>query len=90
MYRAALEGLLGFNVQGAALALNPCIPRGWPGFEIAFRHGRTLYEIAVQNPGGSGHGIARATLDGVDVEPKGLRIPLLDDGASHRVNVVLA
>ncbi len=89
MYRAALEGLLGLRIQGAVLALDPCVPRAWPGFEIAYRHGRTLYEINVQNPAGTGHGIARATLDGLDIEPKELRIPLTDDGTTHRVNVVL-
>jgi len=89
MYRATLEGLLGLRIQGAALTLDPCVPRAWPGFEIAYRHGRTLYEITVQNSAGTGHGIARATLDGLDIEPKELRIPLKDDGTTHRVNVVL-
>jgi len=89
MYRATLEGLLGLRIQGAVLTLDPCVPRAWPGFEIAYRHGRTLYEITVQNSAGTGHGIARATLDGLDIEPKELRIPLKDDGTTHRVNVVL-
>ncbi len=34
MYRAGLEWILGFRLQGAALLLDPCIPRAWPGFEI--------------------------------------------------------
>ncbi len=36
MYRVALEWLLGFRLQGNNLVLDPCIPRGWPGFEITF------------------------------------------------------
>ena len=50
MYRVALEGLLGFQLHGATLALDPCIPRNWPGFEIAFRYRSARYEIAVKNP----------------------------------------
>src|SRR5271156_4871992 len=50
MYRVALEGLLGFHLQGANLVLDPCLPRGWPGFEIVFRYRSARYEIAVKNP----------------------------------------
>ncbi len=64
MYRVALEGLLGFHVQGASLLLDPCIPRAWPGFEIAFRHRSARYEIAVENPHGVCRGLVSLTLDG--------------------------
>ena len=57
MYRVALEGLLGFRLQGANLALDPCIPRSWPGFEIAFRYRSARYEIAVENPLGVCRGV---------------------------------
>jgi cyclic beta-1,2-glucan synthetase len=89
MYRVALEGLLGLKKEGAALVFNPCIPRAWPGFEIRFRHGKTMYDIAVQNRNGAGRGVTHITLDGVDIDASGMRIPLQDDGATHRVSVVL-
>jgi cyclic beta-1,2-glucan synthetase len=89
MYRAILEGLLGLTVEGTSLILNPSIPRAWPEFGIRYRYGKTLYDIAVQNPDGAGHGITRATLDGVDIEAKEARFALHDDGLTHRVNVVL-
>ena len=38
MYRAGLEWILGFRLRGAALHIDPCIPRAWRGFEIAFRY----------------------------------------------------
>jgi cyclic beta-1,2-glucan synthetase len=90
MYRVALEWCLGFRVQGAALLLDPCIPRHWPGFEITFRHGSARYDIIVENPDTVCRGVAGATLDGNTLAgtPK-LLVPLLDDGAVHIVRVVL-
>jgi cyclic beta-1,2-glucan synthetase len=89
MYRVVLEGLLGLKVEGESLLLNPCIPRAWPGFQMTFRHGKAVYEIAVENPHGAGQGVTHIALDGVDIEPKGARIPLKDDGATHHLRVIL-
>jgi cyclic beta-1,2-glucan synthetase len=90
MYRVALEGLLGFRVQGANLVLDPCIPRGWPGFEIAFRYRSARYEIAVKNPHDVCRGVLSITLDDeILAESEKCLIPLADDGHTHRVRVVL-
>jgi cyclic beta-1,2-glucan synthetase len=88
MYRVALEWLLGFRVQGTNLALDPCIPRGWPGFEISFRHGSSRYDISVENPLGVSRGVLAIKLDGEILKGKTL-IPLADDGATHKVQIVL-
>jgi cyclic beta-1,2-glucan synthetase len=90
IYRVALEWLLGFRVQGDGLILDPCIPRSWPRFEIAYRHGATRYDIVVENPLGVCRGILTTKLDGqvVTVE-KARPIALLDDGATHRLEIVL-
>jgi cyclic beta-1,2-glucan synthetase len=90
MYRAGLEGILGFRVQGANLLLAPCIPASWPRFEIVFRYGSARYDILIENPRGVSHGIALAELDGTAL-PSGsqTRIPLVDDGAAHSLRVVL-
>jgi cyclic beta-1,2-glucan synthetase len=88
MYRVALEGLLGFHLQGTNLVLDPCIPRGWPGFEIVFRYRSARYEIAVKNPHGVCRGVLSITVDDVAGSEKGL-ISLADDGITHRVQVVL-
>ena len=90
MYRVALEGLLGFRLQGRNLALDPCIPRNWPGFEIAFRYRSARYEIAVENPRGVCRGVFSVTLDGkLMAESKEVLVPLTDDGATHRVSLIL-
>ena len=88
MYRAGLESVLGFQVQGTHLQLHPCIPKNWPGFDITYRHRTATYQIKVENRGGLGHGVAQLYLDQHSIDPvKG--IPLLDDGSRHEVLVVL-
>ena len=89
MYRAGLERILGFRVQGTSLLLDPCIPRAWPGFEIIFRHGTARYEIHVENPGGVSRGIAHVELDGAALCGAQARVTLADDGQTHHVRVVL-
>ncbi len=90
MYRAALEGLLGFNLRAESLELDPCIPHDWPGFEISFRHRSARYEIVVENPRGVCRGVVAVTLDGEAVaESRMLAVPLVDDGATHKVLVVM-
>jgi cyclic beta-1,2-glucan synthetase len=89
MYRAGLEWILGFRVQGELLHLDPCIPKAWPGFDIVFRHHTARYEIHVENPDGVSHGIAHADLDGVALPAAGACVKLADDGKTHRVRVVL-
>jgi cyclic beta-1,2-glucan synthetase len=88
LYRAGLEAILGFHKQGSALAIDPCIPRDWKGFEIVYRHGDTKYQIAVANPTGVCRGVASVSLDGRRLSP-GATIPLTDDGREHQVQVVL-
>jgi cyclic beta-1,2-glucan synthetase len=90
MYRAALEWLLGLKVQGENLILDPCIPHDWPEFAIAFRHRSTRYEIAVENPLGVNRGILAAKLDGKMLAGEKVSfIPLVDDGKTHQLRVIL-
>ena len=89
MYRAGLESLLGFRLQGAELLVDPCIPSTWPNFGILFRYHSARYDIRVDNPHGVSCGVVRAEVDGVALPGHRARIPLADDGATHRVRIVL-
>jgi cyclic beta-1,2-glucan synthetase len=88
LYRAGLEWILGFRKRGSTLRIDPCIPRKWKRFEITYRHGGTLYRIAVENPEHVCRGVARVSLDGTLLAGDAL-VPLSDDGGEHRVEVVL-
>jgi cyclic beta-1,2-glucan synthetase len=88
LYRAGLEWMLGFRKRGSALSIDPCIPRSWKGFEVTYRHGRTLYRITVENPKRVGSGVSRISLDGATLQG-GTLVPLSDDGREHRIDVVI-
>jgi cellobiose phosphorylase len=87
MYRVGLESILGLTRRGDCFAIAPCIPRSWPGFSVRWRHGLSTYEIEVENPGHVTGGVAEAKLDGVLVDARA--IPLVDDGGTHRLAVVM-
>jgi cyclic beta-1,2-glucan synthetase len=90
MYRIALEWLLGFRLQGTTLVLDPCIPRGWPSFEITFRYRSTRYEISVDNPLGVCGGVVAIKLDGLLLTVnKKASVQLIDDSATHKIQIVL-
>jgi cyclic beta-1,2-glucan synthetase len=87
MYQAAVQALLGLRRSGDTLSINPCIPAVWPEYSLEWRVGRSRYCFVVYNPDHRSHGIARAQLDGADVDPTS--IPLVDDGVDHQVIVLL-
>ena len=87
MYRAGLESILGLRRRGATFAVDPCIPASWPEYDIVWQFRSTRYEIAVSNPDRRCRGVASATLDGTPVNAAA--IPLVDDGRTHQVRVVL-
>jgi cyclic beta-1,2-glucan synthetase len=89
MYRAGLEGILGFHLRGTTLIIDPSVPKAWPGFEIAFRYHSARYEIVVENPNGVSRGVSSVVLDGAPLEATPARIDLADDAATHHVRVIL-
>ncbi len=86
-YRAGLEDILGFQLQGDHLAIDPRIPPTWPEFQITFRHRSATYQILVTNPEGVEHGVHETFLDN-NSHGQG-PIPLADDGREHHVRIVL-
>jgi len=89
MYQAGIEGILGCRVRGTTLEMDPCIPRAWPRYEIDVRFRSATYEVVVENPHGVSRGVASVELDGAALAGGRSAIPLADDGATHRVRVVL-
>jgi len=87
MYRAALESMFGFHLRGEALKIEPCIPRSWRDFEIDYRRANTLYKIRVENPKSVSSGVREIRLDGELLSSN--EIPLIADGQTHQVLVVL-
>ena len=87
MYQTAIEGLLGLCRRGSTFSIDPCIPAMWPEYSLDWKFGRTLYRLTVTNPQHLPRGVESATVDGVLVDPEA--IPLVDDGMTHEVAVLL-
>jgi cellobiose phosphorylase len=92
LYRAGLEAVLGFQLQGDKLWIDPCIPRDWPGFQLSYQHrGKkhvSRYEITVANAGKVCRGVARVELDGQTLAADAA-VELLDDGQTHQLHIAL-
>jgi cellobiose phosphorylase len=87
LYRVAIETILGFQLRGRTLRIEPCIPPSWPGFELSYRHQSATYQILVDNSAGTGRGVRSIELDGQPVPNHVL--PLSDDRKTHNVHVQL-
>ncbi|HEY9226170.1 MAG TPA: glucoamylase family protein, partial [Gemmatimonadaceae bacterium] len=86
-YRVALEGILGFEQQGARFRVDPCIPASWPGFTLDYRFGASTFAIEVRNPEGVSRGVTAVIVDG-ERQADGW-IELIDDASRHSVQITL-
>jgi cellobiose phosphorylase len=87
LYRVALEAILGFRLAGDTLRVEPCIPSGWPGYEVTYRYRSAIHRIRVENAAGTGHGVRSVTVDGQAAA--GREVALRDDGREHEAQVTL-
>ena len=87
LYRVAIETILGFQLRGRTLRMEPCIPPSWPGFELSYRHQSATYQIFVDNSAGTGRGVRSVEVDGQLVPNH--TVPLSDDRKTHHVRVQL-
>jgi cyclic beta-1,2-glucan synthetase len=89
MQRAGVESILGVRREAACLYVDPCIPKEWSGFEVSLQHGSSRYEIRVENPEGMERGVDFASFDGEIIDKRPPRLPLVDDGSTHRLVIRL-
>ena len=87
MYRLGIEWILGFRLYNAFFTLQPCIPKQWSFFHIAYRHGAGTYHIHAENPNGKSTGISSLDLDGSRLV--GNKVPLDSAGGDHIVKLIL-
>ncbi|MDB5792172.1 MAG: cyclic beta 1-2 glucan synthetase [Massilia sp.] len=83
MYRLIVESLLGVERVGQLLLLAPQLPQGWPGFRLQYRYRDTSYAIEVRAAESGA-----LLVDGQIVSGK--TVQLVDDGATHRVELHVA
>jgi cyclic beta-1,2-glucan synthetase len=87
MYRAGIEGILGIRREGSFVVIEPRIPPEWPGYEAAIQMGSSRFEISVVNASSSGGVIARAILDGAEIDCSEGYVRVALDGAPHHLSI---
>lgn len=80
-YKVAIQDILGFKIEGSFFRMEPKIPTSWKHYQIIYRYQNTEYIINV-----SRGKKAKLTLDG---KLKHEKIPLIDDGGKHKVEVII-
>lgn len=82
-YRAGLESILGFHLEGNKVKLKPCIPTHWKSYEIRYKYKSSNYFIQVHNPEGLSSGNVHLIQDGVELQSPELE--LINDGEDHHI-----
>ena len=87
IYRAVLESVLGVQRRGDRLQINACIHPDWAQYEVTYHFRSAVYLIQVENRSGAESGLAAVWLDDRLLPERSF--PLLDDGQTHNVRVVI-
>jgi cellobiose phosphorylase len=89
MYRLLVEAVVGLRLEVVdgqpALLIDPRIPPHWSSFEVDYVHKTTLYRLQFDRTGHQQQ--PQVTLDGHALGTS--RLPLVDDGRQHSVQVAL-
>ncbi len=86
-YVAATQYILGVRPDWDGLRIDPCLPADWRELHLTRRHRGATYRIHITNPDAICRGVRSVTCDGEPVE--GNVLPVFNDGAEHRVEVVM-
>ena len=70
MYEAGLKYILGLNIEGNILRINPCISMNWKEYSIRYKYGNSIYNIRVINEGRENKEDREVILDGEKLKTK--------------------
>ena len=85
MYRLLIETLLGANLEGDRLHLEPRLPEKWGTFKIHYRYRKTVYHITISRIEDATRVTNLLTLDGREIP--GSTLPLVDDHLEHHAEL---
>jgi cellobiose phosphorylase len=85
MYRLLIETLMGVNLEGDQLCLNPRLPKSWPTCKIHYRYRQTVYHITITRLVADWADANQLFLDGKELAGK--KFPLVDDRREHSVEL---
>jgi cyclic beta-1,2-glucan synthetase len=87
LYRLGTEAILGFQLHGDHLIINPCIPQDWDEYEMTYWHEDTQIEIRVKNPEHVSVGVREVMINGQKQEEH--QIPLNGQKELIEVDIIM-
>lgn len=84
---AISQYILGIKPEYDGLMVDPSIPKEWDGYKITRQYRGDTYQITVKNPKHVSCGVAKVTVDNIDIS--GNILPVFGDGKLHVVEVEL-
>ena len=86
-YRVVLENILGFKIENGYLKIEPCIPKDWKEYEIAYKYKSSMYKIKVFNKNNKNRDIEKMFFNGEKVLEN--RILLEDNFKINSIEIFL-
>ncbi|MEQ9038888.1 MAG: glucoamylase family protein [Silicimonas sp.] len=84
-WQLAVTGILGVDLRGATVGLNPCLPKAWGGAEVHLESPHGALSITIRDPGHLGSGAVSITVNGEKSADGTVRFP----GAGKTLQVVV-
>ena len=86
MYRILIEEMLGLQIHGSELAIDPVLPSAWKTVSLRFSRGKAVYEVTVENSERVNRGVAWLEMDGRRLDI-GEAIQLEEGPVKHKIRV---
>lgn len=85
-YKTGIEYILGLQIRGKQMSINPCIPKEWKEYSIKYKWEKTIFNITIKNPNGKNTGVNKIAIDGKDYDVKQ---PIQLDGKEKIINILI-
>ena len=87
MYRLATEAILGIEVEGNYLRINPCVPESWEEWKVTLKRKGCIWNLYFKNPDSVSSGVRKVTVNGVLAEGNG--VELSENNLCNNVQVIM-
>lgn len=86
-FYAITQYILGVRPAYDGLLVDPCIPEKWDGFKMQRKFRGATYQLQIRNPEHVSKGVKEIIVNGSRI--KSNKIPLLEAGKSHSVEIIM-
>ncbi len=93
-FYAITQYILGVRPEYDGLRVDPCIPKKWDGFKMQRKFRGATYQLEIRNPDHVSKGVKEIIVNGEKISPAtpaggSNKIPLLEKGKNHKVEIIM-